>query len=51
MEVKQEKKKKLIAKKDWHIVQNEIDIKIIKGEEIPKLSKNLMEALKIEKVI
>ena len=42
----------MIAKKDWHIVQNEIDVKIKEGEPLPEgLSDKLLEALKTEKVI
>ena len=40
-----------VAKKDWHIVHNEIDVKIKAGEAIPDLPENLMQALKTENVI
>jgi hypothetical protein len=42
--------KKLIAKKDHLIVQNEVRIEIKKGDEV-KVPKKFLEVLKTEKVI
>ena len=42
---------RLVAKKDWHIVQNNINIKIKEGEPIPELPEHLLQALKTENVI
>ena len=52
-ETKQEKKEKvvkLIAKKDWLIVQNKERYDIKKGDEI-KVPKRFLEVLKTENVI
>lgn len=50
-ELKPQRKKKVLAKKDWHIVQNQHDIKIKEGEDVSGLPKRFLEVLKIEKVI
>ena len=42
--------KKLIAKKDWVISQNDVHIVIKKGDEV-KAPKEFLEVLKTEKVI
>ena len=48
---KEEKKvKKLIAKKDHLIVQNDVRIEVKKGEEV-KVPERFLETLKTEKVI
>lgn len=46
-------KKKLVAKKDWHLFQNKIDISIKKGDDVSKfkLRTDLLAALKTENVI
>jgi hypothetical protein len=44
------KSKKLIAKKDWLIVQNEIRIEIKEGDEVV-VDEKFLEVLKTEKVI
>ena len=50
-EIKQEKKVgKLIAKKDWLIVQNKERYDIKKGDEV-KVPKKFLECLKTENVI
>ena len=47
---KKKKVKKLIAKKDHLIVQNEVRIEIKKGDEV-EVPKRFLEVLKTEKVI
>ncbi len=42
---------KLIAKKDFHIVQNEHDIKIKKGDDVSGVPQKFMPNLKTEGVI
>lgn len=49
-EKKNQEQKKLVAKKDWVIVQNEVRIEIKKGDEV-KVPKKFLTALKTEKVI
>ena len=43
--------KTLIAKKDFHIVQNEVDLRIKKGEVLDKVPKRFIENLRTEGVI
>lgn len=45
------KEKKLIAKKDFRIVQNDVDIVIKEGDELENIPEKFIENLKTEGVI
>ena len=50
---KSKSKSKLVAQKDWHVVQNDINVKIKKGDDLDEhnFPDHILEALKTEKVL
>lgn len=50
-EEKSKAQSKKIALKDWHVVQNEIDVRIKKGDDVSDLPSGIIKALITEKVL